>query len=559
MQNQRNPWRKQIYHSRRHHILVVDDESYIRALVSSALPQASYDVKVASCGREARELLEQSKFDLAIFDVNMPGESGLDLLLQVRSSHPGLEVLLMTGGFHINEELAAATEGMQPMLLKPILRAQLIAAVESGLKAAEERRNQTTMGAYTATVAFARKMPEAAEPAPELPAESLLEPEDAVVEAAQEEAPSLPSEQLVESPVPPERTPSVTLTSALADFEAETTSESIDLDQSVEMIRRQPQGAKPPPRSQSPTYEEFDAERTEEMRSPAPQIIGGYDLVRPIAASEFAVVYRAQKEVDGELRKFAVKIIHLDHRSPDAAAKFSRLMEEADSLKQVEHPCIVKPIEQGYDEVYQAPYIVHEFIKGSPLSHMLGSTKLTFHTRLRILAEISSALAVLHGRQLCHRAIKAENIIIDHQLHARLIDFGLASTPVSHIDESGLAHRLSYHPPECLTASSSLASADVYALGVLAYELFAGYNPFQASTVDGVKQAMKIKVPSSLIDIVAGFPGDLSDDLARVLAKDPEMRPTSIELSMQLRTVLDRVEPETEISLPAHRYNTIIE
>jgi serine/threonine protein kinase len=141
-----------------------------------------------------------------------------------------------------------------------------------------------------------------------------------------------------------------------------------------------------------------------------------------------------------------------------------------------------------------------------------------------------------------------------------MADFGLTSTPVSVIDHEALAHRLAYHPPECLQHDViSEISADVYALGVVAYALFAGYNPFQAPTIEGVKLAMLNLVPPELAIIVSGFPGDLSRDLERTLAKDPEDRPTSTELAMQLQSVLQRTDPETQITLPAYRMATIIE
>jgi eukaryotic-like serine/threonine-protein kinase len=228
-------------------------------------------------------------------------------------------------------------------------------------------------------------------------------------------------------------------------------------------------------------------------------------------------------------------------------------------LSQLEHPCLVKPVARGYDQAHQAPYVVHESIKGSPLSELIRSPTLTFYLRLRILTELASALAVLHGRQICHRALKPENVIIDHHWHARLIDFGLASTPVSQIDRKSLAHRLSYHPPECLAGHTVPAAADVYALGVLAYVLFAGYNPFAAATVEGVKLAMRNLVPPELCVVVSGFPADLSRELALALDKEIDARPTSIELSMQLRSIQDRTDPEQNLSLPAYRMATLLE
>ncbi|MFT5131450.1 MAG: CheY-like chemotaxis protein [Rhodothermales bacterium] len=547
----KNPWGQQVYCNQKARILVVDDESYIRVLIRGSLGQGQYEVHTASGAREARELLEQFSFDLAIVDVNMPGESGLDLLRQVRNSHPGLEVLLMTGAFEISEDLAAASADMPQILLKPLLRGALQEAVDAGLAAAKERRDTTTLEPHSATVAFARQMPEVnATP---------------IVLTTTDDAPTSADEfakaNVYEAPSPP-RAASVTLTTALADEDAgDEISIDGDLDEPVVSIGNGPRLATHFRQDHAASSEDddFDCDRTADLDEMPPQVVAGYTLVRAIAACEFAVVYRAKKEVNGETRKFAVKIIHLDHRAPNAAEKLSRLLDEAEQLKQVEHPCIVKPVARGYDEAQQAPFVVHEFIKGRPLSELMGSPKLTFHLRLRILAEICSAIAVLHGRQLFHRALKPENIVIDSKWHARLIDFGLASTPVSFIDEQALAHRLSFHPPECLAAAPSQDSSDVYALGVVAYEFFAGYNPFLAGSVAAVKQAMRSFVPPLLGDVVAGFPEDLSEDFARVLSKNPDHRPTAIELSMQLRTVLDRVEPEAEIALPAQRWKTIIE
>ena len=157
----RNPWHDSIFQRRRSRILVVDDEKYILALIHGSLPQAKYQVSLAHDAEEAKTLLATTCFDLAIFDVKMPGESGIELLKEVRRSHPRLEVLMMTGGLQIDMELAAVTTNVPDVLLKPILRNQLLAAVEAGLRAAEERRNQVTLEPNTATVAFARQLPEA--------------------------------------------------------------------------------------------------------------------------------------------------------------------------------------------------------------------------------------------------------------------------------------------------------------------------------------------------------------------------------------------------------------
>ena len=461
----------------------------------------------------------------------MPGLSSLERLRKVCAVRtPNLTVLMMTGGMGTGDELAAC--GVD-IILKPILREPLRESVERALEQANERRHNMPLEPYTTTVAFARNAPPAPKPEPESGEE--------------------PSDQLPSVP-PPTIDEAATLRVALAEFCSH--AYKTGLPPSEPSPQASPKVSIPTPAPPvQPTV--FDADHTAEMIEMPPLVIAGYTLGQPLAACEFAVVYQATREINGEVHKFGVEIIHLDPGAPRAARKLKNLSRAAKAAT----PKFGKlPLPVATTRPIKPPYVVHEVIRGRPLSEMIRSPEFSFFLRARVLSEIASALAVMHARNLCHRALKPANIIIDRKGHARIMDFGLASAPVSHIDCHGLAHRLSFHPPKCLQRGKvSEKSADVYAFGVLAYLLFAGHNPFHAATVKGVKLAMRNHQPPKLAVVVAGFPAELSEDLAGTLAKDAMLRPTSAELAMQLHSVLERTDPQKKITLPSFRMDTILE
>jgi DNA-binding response OmpR family regulator len=357
MQTRNNPWNQSLHRSTRSRILVVDDENYILALVRGALPSGNFDVKTAHSAQEARGLLAHIRFDLALIDVRMPIESGVDFVRELRTTHPTLKILMMTGGEAPIDDFAFEDGDV---IFKPILREQLREAVTNALQQVREHRNQMTLEPYTATVAFARRR-RTPTPEDEVTANAL--------EAAKSKATATPASKLRVKPAPgpdakaspepirqapsthtptnkprisaqsiepsePSPQEAATLSAALAEFRGRHKT----VDSSVQVASSR--AADMP----TQTVPHLDVDRTADASSMPPLVIDGFTLLRPLAASEFAVVYLAMREVDGKLRKFGVKIIHLDQNDPHAARKLERLRQEEELLKQVAHPCLVKPV-----------------------------------------------------------------------------------------------------------------------------------------------------------------------------------------------------------------------
>lgn len=297
---------------------------------------------------------------------------------------------------------------------------------------------------------------------------------------------------------------------------------------------------------------QYDPDDTSMMEQLFERVIAGYRVIKPLAVSDFGVVFLVEKRDGDSWQRYGMKIISFDPQDPRTPGKVEHLLSEAETVQRINHPKIAKPVEVGIDEGAMPPCIVYSFVHGCLLSVMIQKKMLNFYLRVRLLSQTASGLAAMHARQLCHRTLKPENIILDNQAHVQLLDFGFASIPISNLDVQSILRRLSYHAPETLTEGQVIPESDVYTLGVVAYTVFLGGNPFERDTPEAVTHAIHNIVPSLLAERIPNFPQDLSDLIARALEKDPRRRPTSAEMSSNLQVIVNRMEPRTDIPLPAY-------
>ncbi|MEM6283433.1 MAG: protein kinase, partial [Chloroflexota bacterium] len=195
------------------------------------------------------------------------------------------------------------------------------------------------------------------------------------------------------------------------------------------------------------------------------------------------------------------------------------LAQEFRMLSSLRHPHIISVINYGFDEE-QLPYytmdLLHnpstlvEFARGLPLSAQIG-----------LMVQVSQALAYLHRRGIIHRDLKPENVLVVDGT-ARVLDFGLA-VQVSHMDQKlddRLSGTLGYMAPEVLLGSPPGEKSDLYALGIMAYEIFYGEHPFDLS--DPVRLIQY--VIHTDIDLDGTLPPELRDIIEHLVDKDPANR-----------------------------------
>ncbi len=228
-------------------------------------------------------------------------------------------------------------------------------------------------------------------------------------------------------------------------------------------------------------------------------------------------------------RLVVVKLLPPETASEVSAARFKREVLVAAKLQ---HPHILPVLSAGASDglfYYIMPYVAGESLR----KRLDTAGRFKPADALRIIREIADALALAHGRGIVHRDIKPANVLLQEG-HAVLTDFGIArAVEVSRIGSAeerltatgvGIG-TVGYMAPEQLAGERDLdARADVYALAVVAYEMFAGQPPFSSPTAQGLLAAHLLETPPDLDSIVPDIPKEICSAIQKALAKSPDDR-----------------------------------
>ena len=206
-----------------------------------------------------------------------------------------------------------------------------------------------------------------------------------------------------------------------------------------------------------------------------PTIIGRYRLVRRVGAGGMGVVYEAVDTRDES--RVALKVL-LPHAAEEADGLL-RFKREFRALARLKHPNIVRVLDAGIEN--DVPFIAMEFIEGKDIRrHLRALPEGPVRDRelRRCLRQIFSALDHIHVRRIVHRDLKPENILVTGDGRVKLMDFGVARWVRTPTTSSGLLGTFAYMAPEQVTNAEIDGRADLYAVGVLMYELLTGDYPF---------------------------------------------------------------------------------
>jgi formylglycine-generating enzyme required for sulfatase activity/tRNA A-37 threonylcarbamoyl transferase component Bud32 len=247
-----------------------------------------------------------------------------------------------------------------------------------------------------------------------------------------------------------------------------------------------------------------------------------YAVEGKLGSGGFAIVYLVR---DVHLkRKLAVKVL-----SPDVIASHSvleRFRREAETVAQLSHPHIVPLHFIGQQD--DLVYLVMEAIDGGSLADRLARERqLGIDAAARIFSEVASALAHAHKRGVIHRDIKPQNVLLDLETGRALVtDFGIARTAEGgSLTATGMVVGTpAYLSPEQVTGAPSDHRADIYALGVMMYEMLAGQPPFTGATPTAVLMKRLGGPPEGLRTIRPEVPAALEDLVDACLATDPNER-----------------------------------
>jgi predicted Ser/Thr protein kinase len=251
------------------------------------------------------------------------------------------------------------------------------------------------------------------------------------------------------------------------------------------------------------------------------QRIHNYEITGVLGRGGMAIVYRARQL--NIQREVAIKVIKPDLAESDDLIK--RFEREANTVAQLSHPHILKLFDYGeYEEVL---YLVMELLPGGTLADVIRENPLSPERAAQLLDQIADALDYAHAQGLIHRDLKPQNILLDKQGNALLTDFGIAKvlSQSTHFTQTGAAIGTpAYMPPEQWQGRPVTHQADVYALGVMLYEILTGKLPFTADTPAKYMYRHLQDKPPSIHSVVSGLPPGVDRVIQTALAKKPEDR-----------------------------------
>ena len=279
--------------------------------------------------------------------------------------------------------------------------------------------------------------------------------------------------------------------------------------------------------------------------------VGDFQVLRVLAAGGMGTVYEAQQEHPP--RRVALKVLSAALASPEAIRRFEF---EAQTLARLQHPAIAAIYESGVlvespaisgDDVGAAgdmgsargagrPFFAMELVEGKPLTRFADDAGLDLQQRVELLIKVCEGVEHAHSRGVIHRDLKPANILVLGS-QPKILDFGIARTIASHERATIAASRtfagqilgtLAYMSPEQIAGDADRIDirSDVYALGVIAYELLGGRTPHDLTTASLAQAARLIaeRDPPALGTLSRACRGDLETIVAKALEKEPDRR-----------------------------------
>ena len=272
-------------------------------------------------------------------------------------------------------------------------------------------------------------------------------------------------------------------------------------------------------------------------------IDGRYEVRELVAEGGMATVYVA---FDRRLeRSVAIKIMRtVLPGSSDVHDFSSRFRREAKAAARLTHPGLVRVYDQGTDG--DIAYLTMEYIEGENLrSRLRHEATLRVGEALGVTEAVLDALAAAHRLGLVHRDVKPENVLLDEDGRPKLADFGLARavTEVTATSTGMIMGTVAYLGPELISRGHADARTDIYACGVMLFEMVTGRQPFSGgSAIEVASRHVHEDVPSPSIH-VPWLPPELDDLVLALAARDPFARPadasTALTLVRQIRAMID--------------------
>lgn len=256
-----------------------------------------------------------------------------------------------------------------------------------------------------------------------------------------------------------------------------------------------------------------------------------YRILSVLGKGAMGMVYLAKDSLLDRL--VAIKVLHA--RVAEEST-LQTLCDEARAAARLQHPSIVPVYDVGVSES-GTPFLVMALVEGESLYEELARGPLSPPRAVQVARQLAGALAVAHGAGFMHRDIKPANILIDLEGNAYITDFGLAVSHESDAAPTHLAGTPAYMAPEQLTGQQLDHRADIWALGVVLYEMLTGELPYQAESVDQLTRSIRDETGAHAAILAKGVPRSLAQTCAKCLQPRPDKRfSTAEELESALQS-----------------------
>src|SRR5262245_24233021 len=302
----------------------------------------------------------------------------------------------------------------------------------------------------------------------------------------------------------------------------------------------------------------LDQPRAEPQAGLAGTQVGAYVLERPLGSGGMGTVWlarRADGRFEGQAAVKFVSLAVLDH------AGQQRFRREGTALACLSHPNIARLLDAGVTMAGQ-PYLVIDYVDGVHIDRYVAEHRLDVPARLHLFLQIADAVAHAHASLVVHRDLKPSNILVDAGGQVKLLDFGIAKLLADDQSEESLPGSATgrlftpeFAAPEQVTGGDITTATDVYALGVLLYQLLVGRNPTASPDAPALEMVRALsEVEPRLASAAAASLGRADADNAWLLA---ERRTTAHRLTKTLRGDLETVLGKALAKAPDARYQTV--
>ena len=301
----------------------------------------------------------------------------------------------------------------------------------------------------------------------------------------------------------------------------------------------------------------INAEASDFLLSAHPgERLGAYRLIKEIGKGGMGSVFLAERDDDEYKKQVCVKL--LSNKLADEQ-EHTRFRTERQILANLEHPNIGRLLDGGTRDD-RTPYLVMEYIDGKPIDQYCDEKQLTVDDRLRLFVDICHAVSYAHQHNVIHCDIKPNNILITKDGLLKLVDFSISRLlePSGIEDTNRNLMTPAYASPEQIAGLSISKESDIYALGILLYEIVTGINPIaltkQTSTLDDISEDQKqLKKPSLVLDSVLKSSDLTAQNITTIL----ENRKSSIrKMRSRIKGELDSIILKAVNIAPHQRYET---